>query len=92
MLEGGEQPRWSLIVDARRCWYWIMVPQLTYGRYMLSASYDVRHISQMIQGERCVASLRTLKGQELITEEEGFNGVLTTLAYVETLETLPSIY
>ncbi|KAL6661191.1 hypothetical protein ACP70R_000575 [Stipagrostis hirtigluma subsp. patula] len=108
MEERGEQPRWSHIVDVRRWWQWHTAPQLTFGRDMLSSSYDVIHLPDdsmrgvwrvyrqevggLMDGKGKNGQLQPVKGKELITEEDGFNGVLTTFAYVETLEPLPRIH
>ncbi|KAL6661190.1 hypothetical protein ACP70R_000574 [Stipagrostis hirtigluma subsp. patula] len=106
MLEGGGvQPRWRWIVDTR-WWYWITAPQLTYGRYILSAPLDARSLQEdqwkvrwrvyrhkvddLADGDGKNERLRRLMGKELITGEDGFNGAVFTFAYVETLEPLPS--
>nr|CAB3481160.1 unnamed protein product [Digitaria exilis] len=85
---------------------WIVAPQLTHGDCILRASRDriqgrgswswgmrrlYQHKVDDLTGGGGGRRLSAAKGRELLMNEDERNGVLTTFAYVETLEPLPRI-
>ncbi|KAL6646083.1 hypothetical protein ACP70R_017691 [Stipagrostis hirtigluma subsp. patula] len=92
------------IVEAReRCW--ITAPCLTHGEYVLRKPWRFnyspgnswikerlyRHkVGDLSDGDGKSRQEQPLEGEELVMNQEDINDNLVTLAYVETLEPLPS--
>ncbi|KAL6661189.1 hypothetical protein ACP70R_000573 [Stipagrostis hirtigluma subsp. patula] len=92
------------IVEAReRCW--ITAPCLTHGEYVLRRPWRLSYSSgnlwikerlyrhkagDLSDGDGKSRQEQPLEGEELVMNQEDINDNLVTLAYVETLEPLPS--
>ncbi|KAL6653609.1 hypothetical protein ACP70R_008533 [Stipagrostis hirtigluma subsp. patula] len=95
--------RYNIIEGWERCW--ITAPCFTHGQYILRKPWRMHHsyrnsrIRERLYrhkvGDLCGVDGKTrqeqpLKGEELTMNQEDMNNNLVTLAYVETLEPLPS--
>ncbi|CAO2211342.1 unnamed protein product [Urochloa humidicola] len=94
---GGARPRWSRrydIADATPATsdYWIAAPELAHGDYMLRSSLDTGMAWTRRLYRHKVGGDGEGGGQELFMSAEESSGELTTFAYVETLEPLPSVH
>ncbi|KAK3123753.1 hypothetical protein QOZ80_8AG0635500 [Eleusine coracana subsp. coracana] len=101
---GGGDRRYSLLEsssDTDDHGRWITTPQFTHGDYVLSIQDRVwpyncwmqlhrRKAGDLTANSGKNAKLWPLEGAEFLMEEELLRGTVTTFAYVETLEPLPS--